>query len=162
MAASLEGKEWQVFCGFSFWASKTDGSQDLDNATPSLRSLSSVEASYVAWPEEADMPEKGRGKRLLAEKADILSSVQTLLTDDGRGYDAERENYESAEACATVAVLMELATRDYQPLPDSLFQLQGAYVTLTARGPEGVCTKDSPSEPAQKSDTMLRRCADIS
>ena len=45
---------------------------------------------------------------------------------------------------ATVAVLMELATRYLHPLPDTLFQIQGAYVTVTARESDGLCTKDPP------------------
>ena len=137
----LKGKEGQVICGFGLWASKADS--DLEQSqSASLRALSSVDSTYVAWPTVDEMPEKGKGKRLLAEKGDILTSMQSFLTEDG--YNAERENYEAAEACATVAVLMELATRYLHPLPDTLFQIQGAYVTVTARGSDGLCTKDPP------------------
>ena len=63
------------------------------------------------------------------------------LTDDGNPFDADNANYETAEATATVAALMELANKYFQPLPDSLFQVQGAFISLSARGAENMFTK---------------------
>ena len=118
----LQGKEGQVICGFGLWASKADA--DLEQSqSASLRALSSVDATYVVWPTVDEMPGEGKGKRLLAEKGDILTSAQGFLTEDG--CNAERENYEAAEACATVAVLMELAARYLHPLPDTLCRDRG-------------------------------------
>lgn len=142
-------KEGQVLCGFGFWVSRAEvgvGLSQTSGATPRIRALSSVEGSHVMWPAEEDMPEGGKGRRLLREKDAIMASIQDCLTEDGWTAQGDNANYETSEACATVAALMELANRYYQPLPDSLFQLQGAYVTITASGPDGLCTKDPSSK----------------
>ena len=104
------------------------------------------------WPSAGDMSGKGKGRRLLREKADVLAATPDALTEDG--FAAQEGNYETQEACATVSALMELANRYHQHLPDSLFQLQGAYVTVTATGPVGLCTKDSALMP-----TAQTQCA---
>ena len=96
-------------------------------------------------PSAGDMSEKGKGRRLLREKADVLAATPGVLTEDG--FAAQEGNYETQEACATVSALMERANRYHQHLPDSLFQLQGAYITVSATGPDGLCTKDSARMP---------------
>ena len=132
-------KEGQLVCGFNFWASLGDGSDDK-GATPALR-LSSVDMSHLLWPLERDLLPDGKGRKLLAEKERVLETIMECLTDDGNPFDADNANYETAEATATVAALMELANKYFQPLPDSLFQLQGAFISLSARGAENMLTK---------------------
>lgn len=134
------GKEGSVVCGFNFWASRAEATE-VTGTSPALRALSSVEASHVLWPSEGDMPAGGKGQQLLKEREKILAGSTECFTDEGRVYEADSVSYESAEACATVAALMELANKYYQPLPDSLFQVQGAIVTVVARDSDGLCTK---------------------
>ena len=77
----------------------------------------------------------------MTEKRLVLDAVTECLTEDGNPYDADNATYEAAEATATVAVLMELASKYFQPLPDSLFQLQGAFISLSDRGNGNMPTK---------------------
>ena len=128
-------------CGFNFWASLGDTSEG-NRATPSLRALASVEVSHLLWPTEKDLGREGKGRRLLAKREEIFETVTQCLTEEGTGYDPDSPTNETAEATATVVALMELTNKYLQALPDSLFQLQGAFITLSPNGAESMWTKD--------------------
>ena len=134
-------KDGWLVCGFNFWASLGDTSEG-NRATPSLRALASVEVSHLLWPTEKDLSREGKGRRLLAKREEIFETVTQCLTEEGTGYDPDSPTNETAEATATVVALMELTNKYLQALPDSLFQLQGAFITLSPNGAESMWTKD--------------------
>ena len=131
-AGQFADREGQVITGFSFWASPAG-----EDGSGGLRALSSVEDSHLVWPTLNQLAKDGKGERLLAEKDAILAQTTPCLTEEG----ADLANYEEGEACATVAALMELANKYYEPLPDTLFQVQGAFVTVPNRAKEYLVTK---------------------
>jgi hypothetical protein len=149
-AGQFADKEGQLLTGFNFLATAAaeDGSGGLRALSSvgashplwqpgGLCALSSVDASHLLWPTLDLLADNGRGRRLLAEKDAILAQTTPCLT----GGNSETANYEEGEACATVAALMELANKYYEPLPDTLFQLQGAFVSIPHREKDYLVTK---------------------
>ena len=59
------------------------GLSQSGGASARLRTLSSVEGSHIMWPSAGDMSEKGKGRRLLREKADVLAATPDVLTEAG-------------------------------------------------------------------------------
>jgi hypothetical protein len=136
-AGQFAGKEGELLVGFNFWATPAG-----EDGSGGLRALASVEDSHLVWPALNQMGENGKGHRLLAEKETIMAQTTPCLTEES----ADTTNYEEGEACATVAALMELANKYYEPLPDTLFQVQGAFVTIPNRARDYLLTKARVSE----------------
>lgn len=149
-AGQFADKEGQLLTGFNFRAAPAgeDGSGGLRTLSSvgashplwrpgCLCAFSSVDASHLLWPTLDQLAGNGRGRRLLAEKDAIVAQTTPCLTDGN----SEMANYEDGEACATVAALMELANKYYEPLPDTLFQLQGAFVSIPNMGKDHLVTK---------------------